>query len=82
MWRPGELVPESGLYEVVDEGGAPTGVFRPVVRGGRFPPTEIASDCYRLVPRISDRRGGTAGSAVILGTTTDFRAARRKRATT
>lgn len=50
VYKPGEICPTSGQWEIVDlSTGRGTGVERGVNRGEPFPPTPRAHEGYRLV---------------------------------
>jgi hypothetical protein len=38
IYKPGQVVPESGIYDIVDNSGKPTGHQRTDVKGKKFPP--------------------------------------------
>lgn len=47
-FRPGEIAPRSGQYEIVGPQGRETGQERTLVRGKRFPPTPEPGQGYVL----------------------------------
>ena len=48
-YKPGEISPKSGQYEVVGSRGGRIGIERTVVKGEPFPPTSQSGQKYRLV---------------------------------
>jgi hypothetical protein len=50
IYKPGEKVPESGIYEIVDKTGKPTGHQRTDVKDKVFPP-DPKGDGYKLKER-------------------------------
>lgn len=48
-YRPGQIAPKSGQYEIVGPRGGETGKERTVVRGEPLPPTPKAGQQYVLV---------------------------------
>lgn len=46
--KPGETVPQSGLYKVIDPNNKPTGERVTSVKGEPFPPTPKAGGGYQI----------------------------------
>ena len=51
IYKPGEICPVSGQYEIVWLNGIGTGAERTVVKGEPFPPTPQSGQGYRLADR-------------------------------
>lgn len=54
-YRPGQLVPVSGQYAVIDPLGRSTGYEVTAVKGEPFPPTNSAGYTFVLVDRTKHR---------------------------
>lgn len=46
--RPGDKVITTGMYEIIDPNGKPTGEFRDCARNKTFPPTPKANETFML----------------------------------
>ena len=49
IYRPGQIVPISGIYAEVNRYGSPVGRNVTCVKGEPFPPTQRGGDGYSLV---------------------------------
>lgn len=54
-YKPGEVAPVSGQYEVVGPRGGHTGLEITGVKGKRLPPTQHPGEKYRLVDRTKHK---------------------------
>ncbi|BBD59003.1 hypothetical protein NIES2109_17820 [Nostoc sp. HK-01] len=54
-YRPGQLVPTSGQYAVIDPYGRNTGYEVTAVKGEHFPPTSSPGYSFRLADRTKHR---------------------------
>jgi hypothetical protein len=57
IYKPGEIAPRSGQYEIVGPLGEKTGKERTVVRGEPFPPTPERGQGYVLKDPTKNRAG-------------------------
>jgi hypothetical protein len=55
-FRPGETVPESGLYEIMGPRGGDTGKEVTAVKGKTFPPQPRPGETYKLAERARHKR--------------------------
>ena len=59
LFKPGEIAPISGQYQIVNENGKPSAILmggeRTVVKGKPFPPTIMSGQKYRLVDKTITR---------------------------
>lgn len=46
MWKPGEIAPRSGEFQLYDADGTPTGNYVSVEKGNRFPPADQSGQYY------------------------------------
>lgn len=46
-WKPGEIAPTSGEFELTDSNGTGTGNFVTVQKGNRFPPADAEGQYYK-----------------------------------
>jgi len=51
IYKPGEIAPRSGQYEIIGPKGGRTGVERTVVKGEPLPPTPGRGQGYKLVDK-------------------------------
>lgn len=58
-FKPGEIAPHSGQYELVGPSGEKTGEERTVVRGEPLPPTPLSEMSYVLSDPSKNGAGGT-----------------------
>ncbi len=56
-FKPGEIAPRSGQYEIIGPRGGRTGVERTVVRGEPLPPTPGPRQGYELVDPTKNQSG-------------------------
>ena len=59
LFKPGEIAPVSGQYQIVDKNGKPSSILlggeRTVVKGEPFPPTIMPGQKYRMVDKTITR---------------------------
>ncbi len=48
-FKPGEIAPKSGQYEIVGPRGGKTGIERTVTKGEPLPPTRKSGEKYNLI---------------------------------
>lgn len=72
MYSPGELAPVSGVYEIVDSHGSPSGDTRAIEKGRPFPPTPWAAQFYRLQREVRAKYTTVASKAKIDETSATF----------
>ena len=56
-YKPGQIAPRSGQYEIVGPRGGGTGHERTVVRGEPLPPTERSGQSFRLADPTKNGSG-------------------------
>lgn len=57
QFKPGQVAPASGQYEIVGPRGGHTGEERTIVRGERIPPTPNAGQGYVITDRTRNGAG-------------------------
>lgn len=56
VYRPGERVPQSGLYEIIGPRGGDTGREVTAVKNKIFPPQPQSGESYRLADKARHKR--------------------------